>query len=230
MNNIWVTWGDVFSRSLQDLWIGFVQFAPKLTLAIVLFIVGWVLGTLVARAFEQVLSALKVDKLLSSVKADDLMRRAGMNLNTGYFIGQVAKWFIVLVFLLPSLDLLGLDSIRMFLVDDVISYLPHVIVAAFVLIIASVVAEGLAKLIAASTRAMSVASANMLGTIAKYAVWIFAFIIAFGELGIGAQYMGVLFTGIVGMLALAGGLAFGLGGKDAAARFLSKVHDEGSSR
>ena len=228
MNNIWVTWGDVFSRSLQDLWIGFVQFAPKLILAIVLFVIGWVLGSLVARAFEQVLSALKVDKLLSSVKADDLMHKAGMNLNTGYFIGQVAKWFIVLVFLLPSLDLLGLDSIRMFLVEDVIGYLPHVIVAAFILIIASIVSQGVAKLVAASTRAMSVTSASMLGTIAKYAVWIFAFIVALGELGIAREYMGVLFTGLVGMLALAGGLAFGLGGKDTAARFLAKVNDEGS--
>jgi len=228
MNNIWVTWGDVFSRSLQDLWIGSVQFAPKLILAVVLFVIGWVLGSLVARAFEQVLGALKVDKLLTSVKADDLLRQAGMNLNTGYFIGQVAKWFIVLVFLLPSLDLLGLDSIRMFLVEDVIGYLPHVIVAAFILIIASIVSQGVAKLVAASTRAMSVTSASMLGTIAKYAVWIFAFIVALGELGIAREYMGVLFTGLVGMLALAGGLAFGLGGKDTAARFLAKVNDEGS--
>jgi len=228
MNNIWVTWGDVFSRSLQDLWIGSIQFAPKLILAVVLFIIGWVLGSLVARAFEQVLGALKVDKLLASVKADDLLRQAGMNLNTGHFIGQVAKWFIVLVFLLPSLDLLGLDSIRMFLVEDVIGYLPHVIVAAFILIIASVVSQAVAKLVAASTRAMSVASANMLGTITKYAVWIFALIIALGELGIAREYMGVLFTGLIGMLALAGGLAFGLGGKDTAARFLAKVNDEGS--
>ena len=228
MNNIWVTWGDVFSRSLQDLWIGSVQFAPKLILAVVLFIIGWVLGSLVARAFEQVLGALKVDKLLASVKADDLLRQAGMNLNTGHFIGQVAKWFIVLVFLLPSLDLLGLDSIRMFLVEDVIGYLPHVIVAAFILIIASVISQAVAKLVAASTRAMSVASANMLGTITKYAVWIFALIIALGELGIAREYMGVLFTGLIGMLALAGGLAFGLGGKDTAARFLAKVNDEGS--
>jgi len=121
-----------------------------------------------------------------------------------------------------------LDSIRMFLVEDVIGYLPHVIVAAFILIIASVVSQAVAKLVAASTRAMSVASANMLGTITKYAVWIFALIIALGELGIAREYMGVLFTGLIGMLALAGGLAFGLGGKDTAARFLAKVNDEGS--
>lgn len=226
MNNIWVTWGDVFSRSLQDLWMGFVQFAPKLILAIVLFIIGWVLGSLVARAFEQVLGALKVDKLLSSVKADDLLRRAGMTLNTGYFLGEVAKWFIVLVFLLPSLDLLGLDSIRMFLVDDVLGYLPHVIVAAFILIIASVVSGAVAKLVAAGTRAMGLNSANMLGTVAKYAVWVFAFIFALSELGVAEGYMGTLFAGIIAMLALAGGLAFGLGGRDAAARVLAKVGEE----
>ncbi len=230
MNNIWVTWGDVFSKSLQDLWIGFVQFAPKLILAIVLFVVGWVLGSLVARAFEQVLGALKVDRLLSSVKADDLLRKAGMNLNTGYFVGEVAKWFIVLVFLLPSLNLiLGPDNgISSFLKDDVLGYLPSVIVAAFILIIASVVSEAVAKLVTAGTRAMSLKSSNMLGAVAKYAVWVFAFIFALSELGVAKGYMGTLFAGIIAMLALAGGLAFGLGGRDAAARVLAKIGEETS--
>ena len=85
MNNIWFTWGDVFNASLQDLWWGFMQFAPKLIVAIVFFIIGWVLGSLIAKGFEQVFSALKVDKLFESIKADDFFRKAGMNLNTGYF-------------------------------------------------------------------------------------------------------------------------------------------------
>jgi hypothetical protein len=224
--NIWVAWGDVFSKSLQDLWLGFVLFAPKLILAIVLFIIGWVLGGLVSRAFEQVLGALKVDRLLASVKADELLQKAGMNLNSGYFIGQVAKWFVVLVFLLPSLDLLGLVSIRDFLATDVLGYLPHVIVAAFILIIASFVSEAVSKLVAASTRAMSIKSSNMLGAVAKYAVWVFAFIFALSELGVADGYMRTLFAGIIGMIALGGALAFGLGGRDAAARLLAKIGEE----
>jgi len=226
MNNIWVSWGDVFSASLQDLWIGFIQFAPKLILAVILFIIGWVLGHIVAKAFEQVLGALKVDKLLSSVKADELFRKAGMNLNTGYFIGQVARWFVVLVFLLPSLDLLNLNSIKDFLVTDVLGFLPHIIVAAFILIIASISADALSRLVVASSRAMSLKSANMLGTVVKYAIWAFAFIFALSELGIAEGYMNTLFAGIIGMVALGGALAFGLGGKDAAARFLTKVGEE----
>ena len=226
MNNIWFTWGDVFNASLQNLWWGFVQFAPKLIIAIVFFIIGWVLGSLVAKAFEHVFGALKVDKLFQSIKADEFMKKAGLNLNTGYFVGQLIKWFIIIVFLLPSLNLVGLDSISSFLSGDVLGFLPRVIVAAFILIIATVVSEALSKTITAGTKAMNLKSANMLGTIAKYAIWIFAFIIALGQLGVAPAYMQILFAGIIGMLAVAGALAFGLGGKDAAARFISKMGDD----
>jgi len=226
MNNIWVTWGDVFNASLQDLWWGFIQFAPKLLIAIIFFIVGWVVGSIVARALEQVFSALKVDKLFASVGADGFFRKAGMNLNTGHFIGELAKWFIVIVFLLPSLTLVGLDSIAFFLRDVVLNFLPQVIVAALVLVIATFVSEALSKTVRASAKTMSLTSANMLGTVTKYAVWIFAFIIALGELGVAAYYMSVLFTGIIAMISIGGALAFGLGGRDAAARFIDKVSSE----
>ena len=77
---------------------------------------------------------------------------------------------------------------------------------------------------------MSLSSAHMLGAVAKYAIWIFAFIIVLGQLGIAEYYMSVLFTGIIAMLALGGALAFGIGGKDAASRFISKLGEEVSHR
>jgi len=230
MSNIWVTWGDVFNASLQDLWWGFIQFAPKLIVAIIFFIIGWILGSLVAKAFEHVVNALKVDKLFQSIGADDLFRKAGMNLNTGYFIGQIVKWFIIIVFLLPSLNLVGLDYISSFLKDDVLGFLPRVIVAAFILIIATVVAEALEKAVVAGSKALNLRSANMLGTISKYAVWVFAFIIALGQLGVAPAYMQILFAGIIGMIAIAGALAFGLGAKDAAGRFVSKLGEDISQK
>ncbi|MDQ5954839.1 MAG: hypothetical protein QG583_767 [Patescibacteria group bacterium] len=226
MNNIWVTWGDVFNSSLQDLWWSFIQFAPKLIIAIILFIIGWVLGSLIAKAFEQVFGALKVDKLFQSVGADDLFRKAGMSLNTGYFVGQVMKWFVLIIFLLPSLALVGLDSIGMFLKEDVLGYLPRVIIAAFILIIATVVADALSRAIIAGAKSMNLRSANMLGTIAKYSIWVFAFIIALGQLGVAPAYMQILFSGIIAMFALAGALAFGLGAKDHASHLISKISQE----
>ena len=207
MNNIWLTWGDVFNDSLQQLWWGLVQFAPKFVIAIVFFVIGWVLGNVIARALEQVFSSLKVDSLFTSVGADNFFRKAGMTLDTGYFIGQVVKWFVIIVFLLPSLNLVGLDYIASFLKDDVLGFLPKVVVAALVLIIATIVSEALAKAATASARTMNLSSANLLGAVAKYAVWVFAFIIALGQLGVAEYYMSVLFTGIIAMLSLGGALA-----------------------
>ncbi len=230
MNNIWVTWADVFNASIQELWWSFIQFTPKLVFAIIFFVVGWILGTIIARALEQVFTSLKVDSLLRSIGVDGFLRRAGMNLDSGYFIGQVVKWFVIIVFLIPSLDLVNLNSIKDFLQYDVLGFLPRVIVAALILIIATFVAEALSKTVVASARTMNLTSANMLGTIAKYAVWIFAFIIALGQLGVADYYMSVLFTGIIAMISIGGALAFGLGGRDAAARFISKVSEEVSQK
>lgn len=230
MNNIWMTWGDVFNASLQSLWWGFVQFTPKLIIAIVFFIVGWFLGSIIAKALEQVFSALRIDNLLKSIGIDNFFRKAGINLDTGRFIGQVARWFIVIVFLLPSLNLVGLDYIAGFLQNDVLGFLPKVIVAALILIIATIVSEGISKTITAGARTMNLHSAHMLGAVAKYAIWAFAFIIALGQLGVAEGYMNTLFAGIIGMLALGGALAFGLGGKDAAARFIAKLGEEVSHR
>jgi hypothetical protein len=230
MNNIWMTWGDVFNASLQNLWWGLVQFTPKIVIAIVFFVVGWVLGNILAKALEQVFGALRIDKLFASAGAENFFRKAGVNLNTGHFVGQVAKWFVVVVFLLPSLSLVGLDYIASFLKDDVLGFLPRIFVAALVLIIATIVSEGTAKLITAGAKSMSLSSAHMLGAVARYAIWIFAFIIALGQLGIAEYYMSVLFTGIIAMLALGGALAFGLGGKNAAERFLSKLGEEVSHK
>ena len=225
-----MTWGDVFNASLQDLWWGFVQFTPKIVIAIVFFVIGWVLGNVIAKALEQVFGALKVDHLLRSIGVDSFLRKAGMNLNSGRFIGELAKWFVVIVFLLPSLNLVGLDYIASFLKDDVLGFLPKVFVAALVLIIATVVSQALSRGITAGAKSMELTSAHMLGAIAKYAVWIFAFIIALGQLGVAEYYMSVLFTGIIAMLALGGALAFGLGGKDAASRFINKLGEEVSHR
>ena len=151
-----MTWGDVFNASLQNLWWGLVQDTPKIVVAIVFFVIGWVLGSVIAKALEQVFGALKIDNLLKSIGVDNFFRKAGMNLDSGRFVGQVAKWFVVIVFLLPSLNLVGLDYIASFLKDDVLGFLPRVIVAALVLIIATIVSEGLSKTITAESKSFCV--------------------------------------------------------------------------
>ena len=207
-----------------------MMFAPRLIIAIILFIIGWVLSSIVAKAFEQVFNALNIDKFFSKTGLQNVMHKAGLSLNTGYFVGQIMRWFVLIIFLFPSLSLVGLESIGDFLRYDVLIFLPRVIVAAFVLIVATIVSDALSRTVLAGAKSMSVSSAHMLATVSKYAIWVFAFIVALEQLGVNSAYMQILFTGIIAMFAIAGAIAFGLGGKDHASRLLSKISDEVSQK
>jgi small-conductance mechanosensitive channel len=223
-------WGQVFTESLLGLWAGFISFVPILLFAIILFMVGWLIGGVVGKAVAQLIDALKINKLFESAGADQVMNRAGLRLNVGGFLGGLVKWFIIIVFLMASLEIMGLTQVNDFLREVVLYYLPKVIIATLVLIIATVLADAMKKIVTSSARAASVASANMLGSITRYAIWIFAFIIALSELGIATAFMQILFTGLVAGLALAFGLAFGLGGKEVAGRAVERFSADMSSK
>ncbi|MBP9852039.1 MAG: hypothetical protein KBC67_02135 [Candidatus Pacebacteria bacterium] len=224
------TWGETFATSLQALWAGFISFVPGLILAIIIFIIGWIIGSVVGKAIMQLFAALKIDKVFESAGAGDVMARAGMRLNVGKFLGDLVKWFIVAVFLMTALNVLQLTEVTTFLRDVVLQYLPRVIVAALVLVMATVISDFMRKFIRGSAKMANVRSANLLGSIAHWAIWIFAIIIALAQLGIAAQFMQILFTGIIAMLAIAGGLAFGLGGRDAAAHAISNIRENTSMK
>ena len=224
------TWGEVFSTSLQGLWLGFVSFVPNLIIAIIVFIVGWVVGSVVEKALANVIGALKLDRLFQSAGVSDVLAKADIKLSVGGFIGGIVYWFIVIVFLMTSLEVVGLTQVNEFLSEVVLRYLPQVVIAALVLILATVISDAMRRIITGSAKAANVRSANMLGTIAHYAIWTFALIIALSQLGVAPQFMQILFTGIIAMLAIAGGLAFGLGGKEAASKAIDRVKDQMSSR
>ena len=220
----------VFSDSLLGLWYGFINFVPSLLLAIILFIIGWVVGSIVGKAIAQVISALKIDKLFESAGIQEVTARMGMNLSVGKFFGVIVKWFIIIVFLMASLQIVGLTQVNDFLRTAVLFYLPKVIIAAIVLIIATVIADAMKKLVLVSAKAANITSAKMLASITHYAIWGFAFIIALSELGIASAFMQILFTGLIAALALALGLAFGLGGKEAAARAIDNISKDMSGK
>lgn len=223
-------WGGVFSQSLIGLWYGFINFVPGLLGAVILFIIGWAVGSIIGKAVTQLVSVLKVDSLFESAGASDFMTRAGLKMNASRFIGGLVRWFIIVVFLMASLEIIGLTQVNDFLREAVLYYLPKVVIASLVLIIATVLADAMKKLVRASAQAANIRSANMLGSITLYAIWGFAFIIALSELGIATAFMQILFTGFIAALAIALGLSFGLGGKEAAARAIDKISSDMSSK
>jgi hypothetical protein len=134
----------------------------------------------------------------------------------------LVKWFIIVVFLIASFDVLGLTQVTLFL-REVVNYLPQVIVAVLILMVAIVVANAMHRIVVASSRAANIKSAEFLGRVTKWAIWIFAILTALFNLGIAPALIQTVVTAIFAGAALALGLAFGLGGKDMAEKMLEKT-------
>ena len=224
------TWEQVLTLSFQNLWVGVVNFVPNLIIALVILIIGWLVGALFGRAIWQVFRSLKIDEALRRAGLEGFLRRGGITLDSGAFIGGLVKWFIIVVFLVASFDVLGLTEVNLFLQQVVIAYLPRVIVAALVLLVAGVIGDIVERVVVTAGRTAQVHSAHFAGSIAKWAVWVFAILVALSQLGIAAAFSQTLFTGVVIAISLALGLSFGLGGQEAAARFIERLRGDMSGK
>lgn len=217
---------NVIQASFADLWYTILQFLPSILAAVIIFIIGWIVGVVLYRVVEQVVKVLRVDDALKAAGVNEVTREAGFSLNIGAFLGTLVQWFVVVVFLVAALDILGLNRVTIFFQQVVLYYLPQVIVAVLILILAAIVAEAVKNVIASSARAAGAHSGNLAGTVAKYAIWITAVLAVLNQLGVATEFVQTLFTGIVVAISLAVGLAFGLGGKEAAARTIERVRSE----
>src|SRR3989338_11042224 len=220
------TWGDALIFSFQEIWAGVASFAPRLIAAIIIFIVGWVIAMALGKVVEQIIRSLKVDKALQSLGIEEPIERAGIKLDVGAFIGGLVKWFFIIVFFTATVEVLGLTDVTNFLSEQVLPYLGNVFVAALILVAAALIADAIGKLVTASAKAANLPSSGFLGGVSKWAIWIFAILAAMAQLKIAGPMVQTLFIGVVGALALALGLAFGLGGKDAAAKYLERLRQD----
>ncbi len=220
------TWADSLSNSFQNLFYGVVAFIPNLVVAVIIFIVGWLIGVGVGRVVSQIIASMRVDQALRSTGLERLVNRAGFQLNSGAFLGFLVEWFFIIVFLVASLQVLGLTQVNDFLTTVVLGYLPQVIAASLILLVAAVVAESAERVVVGSAKAASLRSAGFIGKVTRYAIWIFAILAALAQLNVATAFVQTLFTGVVIAIALAIGLAFGLGGQQSASRYLDHLQSE----
>lgn len=218
-------WYDLFAASFQVVWDKIFAALPNIFLAIVVFIIGWVLAHALAKTIRSIVNMTKVDNTLAKLKVDQVVSRFGWKLDAGKFVGELVRWFLIIVFLLVAADILGLPAVSQFL-NDLLLYIPRVIVAAVIILIAALVASFMQKIVVASAGAAQLTAANFAGAIVKWAILIVGVLIAVEQLGISQIYLQTLYTGIVALIAIAGGLAFGLGGKEQAASFLARVSSQ----
>jgi len=217
------TSGLVLAQSLQSIWYGIVSYLPAIVFAIIIFVIGWALAHLVGKSVKHLIDITKVDSVIAKTGIKETFNKAGYGYNTGSIVGSLVKWFLIIVFLVAVFDILGLSELNAYLQQVILVFLPNVIIAAVVLVLASVVARVAGRMITGSAKAAGVHSANFAGSVTRWAIWIFAILVALSQLGIAGGMVQTIFIGFIAMLALAGGLAFGLGGRDHASRIWSEI-------
>jgi hypothetical protein len=207
------TWANAFTSSFQGLLDGVVSSLPNVIFAVLIFILGWLVGAALGRIVSQVVQSLRLDVALKNTPLNEGVERAGFSLDSGAFLGALVKWFVIIVFLVASLDVLKLTQVNIFL-QEILKYIPQVIV------------EVARDIVSGSAKAARIRSANFVGSLAKWSIWIFAILAALDQLQIASSFVQTLFTGVVVAVSLAVGLSFGLGGQEAAARYIGRVQSE----
>lgn len=219
------SWTEVTVNAFQSIWGGFISYLPNILGALIVFLIGWAIAVGLQKLIVQILRAIRLDPMLEKIGTGKFFDKAGIKMDFAGWIGIFIKWFLVLVFLLAAVDILQLSDVTIFL-RSVLGYIPNVIVAVVILAVAFWLASVLRKIVQASVSASNIKAAAFLGTLTHWSILVFGVFAALIQLGIAFALLQTLITGLIAMLALAGGLAFGLGGKDQAASFLARLKKE----
>jgi len=205
------------SQALLGTLAVFLAALPSILGAIVLIVAGWIIAGLVAALVVRVLRAIRIDQLADRAGVTTFLRRANVRADAAGVIAALAKWYIRLVFLLLAANAVGLTAVSG-IVTSVLAFIPNLIVAMVILGVFSWLASTAKNVVSGGMEGAGLPNASGIGAIAFGAVLAFGIVAAADQLGVAQTIVDTLFIGVVAALALAFGLAFGLGGQQQAAQ------------
>ena len=215
-------WYYVTIQALQNLWQGFLSFIPVLLGAIIVFVIGWFISVGVGKLITEILKRVKFNQIFEKGGWKSALEKAEIKVDPSGFIGAIIKWILVIVFLLAAVEILGLIQFAGFL-KSVLVYLPNVIVASLIFVVTVILVDIVEKIVRAAVESIKVGYGAIVSAVIKWSIWVFALLAILHQLGIAKPFMETLFTGLVAMLVISLGIAFGLGGKEVAAEILQDV-------
>lgn len=211
--------GDVVISSLNSGIAAVLIFIPKFLAGLIILLIGIVVAALVKRIVIELFKALKVEMFLQRYgvpEAKDEFRWTNI-------LTEIVRWFIIILFLIPAASIWGLPQVAIVL-NTFALYLPNVFVAAIIAVVGFVFGRLAYDLVLASTRGLSKESAKTIASTTRWAVVIFTLLAVLNQLGVAADLVRILFTGFVAMIAIAGGIAFGLGGQGTAKHMIEELY------
>jgi hypothetical protein len=219
-------WGEAVMTSLAAALAMFLAAIPRVIGFLVILIIGWFIAGLLASAVAKLLRAVRFNDLAQRSGFTEFVRNMGMNTDASGVLANIVKWFVRLIVLVVAFDALGLPAVSQVL-EQFLMWIPNLVVAMIVLIIGGLAANALSRLVRGASAQADFGSPDLLANIARIAVWSFAIVVAVNQIGIATTLVNTLFMGLVGALALALGLSFGLGGRETAAQIVRDWYTSG---
>jgi hypothetical protein len=216
---------ETLMTSFRDAFTMIVSAIPRILGFIIIVAIGWFVSSLLAKAVTGLLRAIRFDELMQKAGLSDFMNKMGTGIDSVGVIAGIVKWIVRIVVLLVAFDTLGLPAVSD-VMRQLLLWLPNLVVAIFVLFIGGIAARAVGNIVRGATAEGGFSNPETLANVSRTAVWAFAIVVAINQLGIATNLINTLFTGFVGALAIACGLAFGLGGRDLASRTLENWYDQ----
>jgi hypothetical protein len=213
-------WGEALLTSFSAALAMFLSAIPRVIAFAVILIIGWMVASLIASAVAKLLRMVRFNDLAARSGFRDFVQSMGVHTDSAGLIADIAKWFVRLIVLVVAFDALGLPAVSQVL-QQLLLWLPNLVVALVILVLAGLAANAVSSIVRGATSEAGFSNPDMLATVARFAIWTFAVVVAVNQLGIATSLVNTLFMGTVGALALALGLAFGLGGRDTAGRIVA---------
>ena len=217
--------GESVIQALNESLTATANLLPGLLAAIIIFILGVAIATLLRRLLIKLLEAISFEKALAPTGIPNALKKTETSLTASSLLGELLRWFVILLFLIPAVDQLGLGAVNGVL-SALLLYIPNVVVAVIIVAVGAIVAKISRDVVAATAASLGAQFAQVVGEVARSAIIVFAVLAALNQLGVASDLIKILFTGFVAMVALAGGLAFGLGGRETAEKLLRKFFEK----
>jgi hypothetical protein len=202
----------------------FLAAIPRIVGFLVVILVGWFIASLIAKGIAMLLRSVKFNELAQKAGFSDFVVNMGVRSDSAGLLAGIVKWFVRLIALVVAFDALGLPAVSQVL-EQFLLWLPNAVVALVVLVIGGLAANALASVVRGAAASGQLGNPEILAKVAKTLTWAFTIVVAVNQLGIAQALVNTLFMATVGAIALALGLAFGLGGRDTAGKIVRDWYD-----
>ena len=220
---------NLIVQPVREMLTRIMAYLPVLLGALVILIVGWFVAKAIKRLVDWLLKVTRFDTLADKTGISEVLRKGDLKISAREVISGLVYWLIILMVLVMTVDALGLPKSSDILAG-LFAYVPKVIAALLVLVVAMFLASFVSGIVQTAAGNANLPSPEIFAGISRWAIIIFAVTISLGELGIGTLLVTTTFNIILGGVCLALALAFGLGGKDTAARYLEELRERHSEK